>query len=75
MKYINVLYRLGRDLILFKFNYPPNGSFTEDLIRFHFEERHCFEERVEFAESVFKDFYEFPNDGEPELLDYEPIKE
>ena len=72
---INVLYKKGRDLILFEFSYTEYVEDLNELIDFHFCDRHDFNERVETcAKSVFKNFYENPSDNEPKLIDYEEIK-
>ena len=72
---INVLYKKCRDLILFEFSYTEYVEDLNELIDFHFCDRHDFNERVEAcAKSVFKNFYENPSDNEPKLIDYEEIK-
>ena len=75
---LNVLYRKGRDLILFDFSYKDEGDIEEltDLIEFYFCDRHDFDERVGLcAKSIFKNFYDDLEDNEPELIDYEEIKQ
>lgn len=72
MEEVNVLYKRGRDLILFDFHYYENEDDLSGLIDFHFCERHDFNEMVDLcAKSVFKDFYDQPNNDEPELIDWE----
>lgn len=72
---VNVLYRKGRDLILFDFGYEENEEDPFGLIEFHFCDRHDFDERVEkCAKSIFKDFYDSLSDNDPELIDYVEIK-
>ena len=74
---LNVLYRKGRDLILFEFSYKDEGDIEEltDLIEFHFCDRHDFDERVDTcAKSIFKNFYDDLEDNEPELIGYEEIR-
>ncbi len=74
---LNVLYRKGRDLILFEFSYKYEDDIEElaDLIEFHFCDRHDFDERVDTcAKSVFKNFYDQLEDNEPEFIDYEEIR-
>jgi hypothetical protein len=63
MIFINVLYRKGRDLLLFEFNFQddPKNPVQEitDLINFHFFERHDFDECIERqVSSIFKNFYD-----------------
>lgn len=71
---VNVLYKKGPDLILFDFDYKEITEAVSELIEFHFCERHDFEERTEnCAKSIFKDFYRYQDDGEPELIDYVEI--
>jgi len=67
-----VLYKRGRDLILFDFNFDEDTIDVIELINFHFCERHDFDERIEkCALSVFKDFYDEGNDGGEEFVDWE----
>ena len=76
MDYIHVivLYKRGRDLILFDFNYTEDVIDVVELIEFHFCERHDFEEDLERrVKCIFKNFYDEPNDGEVEFIDYELI--
>lgn len=64
----SVLYRNGRDLVLFDFIATDDVDDLRDLIIFHFEERHDFEERIEYAVCVFENFY---SDGSDiELIDW-----
>ena len=72
--FVNVLYKKGRDLILFGFNFDENETEPVELICFHFSERHDFNERMKSAKSIFKNFYDKPNDGEEEFIDYEEIR-
>ena len=65
----SVLYRFKKDLILFDFTSDKKVEDIDDLIKFHFEERHELEERIQFAVSIFKDFYLC--EGESELIHFE----
>lgn len=72
---LNVLYRKGRDLILFDFGYEESEEDPAGLIEFHFCDRHDFDERVETcSKSIFKNFYDDLEDNEPELIDYEEVR-
>ncbi len=70
MVYYSVLYRNGRDLVLFDFNADEDVDDLQELIIFHFEERHNIVERIErTAVCVFKNFYN--TNGDIELIDFE----
>ena len=74
---LNVLYRKGRELILFDFYYEDDGTVGNlaELIDFHFCDGHDFDERLETcAKSIFKNFYFDLEDNEPELIDYEEVR-
>lgn len=67
-----ILYRKGRQLILFDFYIDDDCQDLQHLIPFHFEDQHDFDERIEScALSVFECFYEEDNGNEVELVGWE----